>query len=293
MVPLSGVKLTKSDALVTVIIPARNSADTLVRCLESICNQTYRNLEIIVWDDCSSDYTYDIAKGFGDNRIVAVRSDRWGAPAYARNRMMDMANGDFVAWQDADDYSHPQRIEHQLIAMVKSGAGLSQCRKQYFSKYEGQTKPDRPEVLVSGVASLGTVCSSVVVSRPKIHLGEYMLTRHEYLWDKMVKSVFSYVVLANRLYYYSSETRPERFTANKDVFSCDTYDRWLTFSAMRRFVAMRSDLRVEASSTSSSALGKLGISGDDPACSIRPIGPITCNKRLFNAPGGLGLHRFQ
>lgn len=269
MVRLPGVKLTRSEALVSIIVPARNNSDTIDRCLESLCAQTYKNIEILVWDDKSDDNTFEKARSFGDYRISAFRSREWGAPAYARNRLLDRASGDFIVWQDADDYSHPQRIEFQLAAMVATRAGVSRCAKQYFSKYVGIQKDVLLDVKISERCRGGTVPSTMVVSRPKVRLCEYMLTRHEYVWEHMVTSLFNVATLSQKLYFYSAEQRDGRFTANKHLFINDEYDFAVLRSALERFRAYGRRHIDLAREETDRALNKLRITYDGPAINMK------------------------
>jgi glycosyltransferase involved in cell wall biosynthesis len=102
--------------LVSVIMPAYGAEDTIEMAIRSVCEQTYRNLEIIVVDDCSPDSTFDIACRLAerDSRILPIRRKENGGAYPARNRGLALARGDFITTHDADDWSHPQKLERQL-----------------------------------------------------------------------------------------------------------------------------------------------------------------------------------
>jgi glycosyltransferase involved in cell wall biosynthesis len=104
-----------SEPLVSVLIPAYNAASTLAETLASVCGQTYRNLDIIVVDDGSSDETGAVAARLseGDTRIRLLRQDNAGVAA-ARNLALRHAAGPVVAPVDADDLWHPTKIERQV-----------------------------------------------------------------------------------------------------------------------------------------------------------------------------------
>lgn len=91
--------------LVTVIVPVYNVKNYIKRCLQSIIDQTYRNLEIILVDDGSSDGSNSICKYFStkDNRIKIYRTENLGL-SHARNIGLDNANGDYIIFVDSDDY---------------------------------------------------------------------------------------------------------------------------------------------------------------------------------------------
>lgn len=89
----------------SVIIPAYNAAKTIERCLDSIINQTYKNLEIIVVNDGSNDDTLKICKKYArkDNRIVIINNENKGV-SYSRNCGIEISSGDYVTFVDSDDY---------------------------------------------------------------------------------------------------------------------------------------------------------------------------------------------
>ena len=90
------------DILVSIIIPVYNAENTILRCLESIFLQTYENLEIIVVDDGSIDKTLQILKTISDKRLKIISKDNGGVST-ARNKGLDIASGEFIAFIDSDD----------------------------------------------------------------------------------------------------------------------------------------------------------------------------------------------
>jgi glycosyltransferase involved in cell wall biosynthesis len=109
-------KFMPTGPLVSVLVPVFNVSDYIVEALESIANQTYCNLEIIVVDDCSTDDTATIVGGFckKDSRFVLLRHDRNMHIVAALNRALLYAKGQFIARCDGDDIMELDRIERQL-----------------------------------------------------------------------------------------------------------------------------------------------------------------------------------
>lgn len=108
--------------LVSVIIPTYNCSKYIEKCVESIENQTYNNIEIIICDDCSTDNTKDILKILEkkyDNIKILYNEVNLKAAA-ARNKCIEHSNGDFIAIQDADDYSDALRIEKQVNFLMEN-----------------------------------------------------------------------------------------------------------------------------------------------------------------------------
>lgn len=105
--------------LVSVVMAVYNGESYLPAALESILQQTYRNLEIILINDGSTDGSSKILSDFSrrDSRIILVDQENSGLTR-ALIRGMGLATGQFVARMDADDYSHPARIEKQLDVLL-------------------------------------------------------------------------------------------------------------------------------------------------------------------------------
>lgn len=101
---------------VTVIIPAYNAEHELPLTLDSLLLQTWRDLEIIVVNDCSIDNTANVIEDYAarDGRIVPLQQKSNQGTYAARNAALMVATGDFITVHDAGDWSHPQKIEEQL-----------------------------------------------------------------------------------------------------------------------------------------------------------------------------------
>lgn len=108
---------------VSVLLAAFNSADTLPTALRSLQQQTWANLEIIVIDDCSpSQDTVRAAERFSahDDRIKIIRMPQNRGAYVCRNHGLDLATGEFVTIHDADDWSHPRKIETQVRYLLEN-----------------------------------------------------------------------------------------------------------------------------------------------------------------------------
>jgi len=103
-----------SAPLITVVIGAYDAERYLGEAIESVLAQTYRNLELIVVDDGSTDRTGEIAASYGDP-VRCIRQENGGMAA-SRNRAIPEARGDYLAFLDADDRFPPEKLEQQLAA---------------------------------------------------------------------------------------------------------------------------------------------------------------------------------
>ena len=136
------------SALISVIIPVYNMEPYLARCLDSVLNSTYRELEILCVDDGSRDRSLEILREYEakDSRITVVAKENGGVSS-ARNAGLDRAGGSFVSFIDPDDFIHPQMFELLLQAQQLSGADI--VIGEYSSTKEF-TPPDYARLAFSG-----------------------------------------------------------------------------------------------------------------------------------------------
>ncbi|GAB2885672.1 glycosyltransferase [Microbulbifer echini] len=120
------IKGDNSAPKVSVIIPAYNAELTLATALRSLCEQTWRNLEILVVDDASKDTTRQVMEDFERNtrlrpglEIRLLHHERNQGAYAARNTALAQAGGDLITTHDSDDWSHPQKIECQVKALLR------------------------------------------------------------------------------------------------------------------------------------------------------------------------------
>lgn len=115
-----GLPLPGHHRLISLLIPYYNARKYLPGCLDRLSRQTFRNFEVVIHDDGSQGpLTLDWVKSLiGDVEVRLVRSDRLHGDAKVRNRLLEMAHGKFVAWQNAYDYSSHERLERQLSYLL-------------------------------------------------------------------------------------------------------------------------------------------------------------------------------
>lgn len=116
------IKMLINNILISVLIPVYNVEKYIAAALNSICNQAYRNLQIIVIDDCSTDNTYQIAKKIAesDSRILLLKNEKNSKIVKTLNYGLEFATGDFIARMDGDDISSPERLEKQLKFLLEN-----------------------------------------------------------------------------------------------------------------------------------------------------------------------------
>ena len=122
--------------LVSVIMPAYNVEKYISRGIESVLNQTYKHIELVIVDDGSNDRTYDIAKQYlTDSRVKLIRQKNSGVSS-ARNNALSYVSGDYLCFLDSDDWLEKEAIDI-LIDLQKSNKGLFICCDRFFA-YEDQ-----------------------------------------------------------------------------------------------------------------------------------------------------------
>lgn len=123
---------------VSVIIPTYNRAHLIERSIRSVLNQTYKEFELLIIDDGSTDSTKEIVESIKDNRIRYIRCEENGGAAKARNRGIAEAKCDYIAFQDSDDEWYADKLEKQMKVMLESSkdTGLVYC-EYYYSGLNG------------------------------------------------------------------------------------------------------------------------------------------------------------
>ncbi len=115
------------EPLVSVIIPVYNVLSYLREALDSVINQTYRNLEILIVDDGSTDGSGDVCDEYlSDPRVVVIHQENKGLSG-ARNTGLDRMNGDYVAFLDSDDAFKSNMIEYMVKEILQTGADTVMC----------------------------------------------------------------------------------------------------------------------------------------------------------------------
>ncbi len=158
--------------LISIIVPVYNVEKYIEKCIDSLLEQSYKNIEIILINDGSSDNSHVICDNLKekDNRITVIHKTNEGV-SKARNTGIDAMHGDFVTFVDGDDYVSTDFIEVMYNAIEKTGADISTCG-HYRVDFDGTLKQvyhlsDNPDeiIVLSGEESIknmfyGKTCSA-------------------------------------------------------------------------------------------------------------------------------------
>lgn len=107
--------------LVSIVMPSYNTEKYIAESIKSVLVQTYKNWELLIIDDCSTDNTDEVVASFHDERIRYFKNEINSGAAISRNRALREAKGKWIAFLDSDDLWFPQKLELQIHFMEKYG----------------------------------------------------------------------------------------------------------------------------------------------------------------------------
>ncbi|MBR5994317.1 MAG: glycosyltransferase family 2 protein [Lachnospiraceae bacterium] len=158
--------------MVSIIVPLYNAEKFIWETVQSVINQTYKDFELLLVDDCSTDRSLAAAEAINDSRVRVIRQEQNAGAYAARNRGLSEAKGRYIAFLDADDKWEPTKLEDTLKFMEEKGAGF------VFTSYEfadekcvGTGKVVRvPETITYKQALSNTTIftSTVLIDREKV-----------------------------------------------------------------------------------------------------------------------------
>ena len=149
------IRETEQRELISVIVAAYNIEAYIERGVESICRQTYRNLEIIVVDDGSTDQTGVICdRLMAEDQRVRVIHKANGGPAEARNVGIAQAGGSYIGFVDGDDWIDPDMYEKMLGALLEQNADIAICRYRQVHKTHTEDASVDRAILFEGQEAL-------------------------------------------------------------------------------------------------------------------------------------------
>ena len=197
--------------LISVLMPAYNSELYIAEAIESILNQSYQNIELIIFDDGSSDKTRQVIQSFDDPRIVKILSNQNYGVVRARNDMIDRASGQYIALMDADDIADRTRLEKQLRSLEAGECDLCGSAQWVLDESSGKIKKSKDKFTDADLRSLLSVycglCNSAMMGKAEIFkrfkYDTTILTSEDYyLWVVMAAAGYRFLNLHERLITY-------------------------------------------------------------------------------------------
>ena len=135
------------EELITVVINVYNGEKYIKKCLDQVSKQTYKNIEILVINDGSTDNTLNIVKKYKDKRKRVITTDNLGL-SLSRNVGLDNAKGEYVYFIDVDDLVTKDIIEYLYKLCKKNNALISTCKCKDTNKYELDTSSDKEKISI-------------------------------------------------------------------------------------------------------------------------------------------------
>jgi len=201
------------QSIVSVIMPVYNTKQWVWKAIESILNQTFKDFEFIILDDCSNDWSYEICEEYAkkDKRIRLYRNDKNEWLCYTRNKLISLITTDYIASQDSDDISKRDRL-----------------------KLEYEFLSNNPEYCV-----VWWNCEIIDEKWKKIWLRKYS--------DNISKNILKKSPIANpsSMYRKSYLDKVWWYTTDKKLDGTEDYDLWLNFYLHWYFIKNLQNILIE------------------------------------------------
>jgi glycosyltransferase involved in cell wall biosynthesis len=212
--------------LISVIMPAYNAEKYIQEAIDSILNQSHSNLELLIFDDGSSDSTRKIIDSYSDERIKKIFADKNSGVLVARNHCIDLAKGKYIALMDADDIASQDRFKKQLAFLEADGCDVCGSEHWNLNQLTGDLKPSKDrhtDADLRGLLSVYcTMCNSAVMARAELikqykYDASILVAEDYYLWIQLAAAGYRFANLPERLVTYrqypeqSSSKNVEKF----------------------------------------------------------------------------------
>lgn len=253
-----GISPNANEGLISIIIPAYNTGQYLYECIASIMRQTYRNFEVLIIDDGSTDDTGKNINEFGkkDNRIIPLHQENKGVSA-ARNYGLRVAKGEYITFLDSDDYVDQEWLKKRLDNMKAYNADCCMCGCDYVKNGMENLKKLNSQPMIFDARSIvlklclmkdifpnyeitsvcgGLYCKSLLEGlrfNEKASIGEDFLFK----FDALSKTN-TVVCIEDKLYKY-------RILENSTMRNGYSKKKTNTITALEEFIEQHKDLEYE------------------------------------------------
>jgi glycosyltransferase involved in cell wall biosynthesis len=229
--------------LISIITPLYNSEEFISETIKSVLDQSYKNWEMIIIDDCSNDNGVNIVNSYQEknDNIKLVQLSKNSGAAVARNEGIKLAKGRYIAFLDSDDLWHPEKLKKQISFMEKNDYGFT------YTNYQKMTESgDLTDVIVESPSKLDYKkalhtnyigCLTAIYDTEKLgklYMPEIRKRQDYGLWLKILKQVNGYGLDENLAYYRG---RYNSVSANK--FKLIKYN-WRLYREIENLSVLRS-----------------------------------------------------
>ncbi|MEL6534237.1 MAG: glycosyltransferase [Bacteroidota bacterium] len=206
--------MSESTPLVSLVMPAYNASAFIVQAIDSVIGQTYSHWELLIADDGSQDDTKAIIDRYEDPRIKTFHNEaNQGYPATC-NKLLALAKGDYITFQDADDYATSDRLELLLKAFEKQPTlGMVGSAIQIVTEtgevLRTDTKPESYEEIQAVVEESNPFCGAALMVTRQVYddIGGYRpyflsLRYQDFDWSSRIMEKYPAINLPQPLYFY-------------------------------------------------------------------------------------------
>lgn len=231
--------------LVTIGVPFYNTEAYIENCVQSILNQSYKNLEIILLDDGSKDSSLEKVKNFDDSRIKIISDGENKGLIFRLNQLIDIAQGEYFARMDADDVMFPERIQKQLailekkanINVVHSDAVSIDDKNKILGYRNSVSINTQQDVLNRKVPIHPTVFAKTSWFRKYYYSKQYHWIEDFELWNRSSKETVFYNIKEPLLFYREiSQNNSKKFLASLPSKRLFMKEYKLSFSYSLNFI---------------------------------------------------------
>lgn len=246
--------------LVSVILPVYNAEKHVAEAVQSILDQTYKNFELILIDDCSTDKSFETLQSFKDPRIKLHRNEKNQKLIYTLNKAIQLSSGEYIARMDADDISLPTRLQQQVEYLQKfKDVAVLGSQIQFID--ENGVKKGKPLICVTDSARIKwrfhfgncmnhptVMFRKSIVDRSDFYDPEYVHAEDYELWlrlsrkyafDNLPQVLLKYRVHSGSVSYQHSEKQVESTCRALAVHLKQLYKREYSLDVLKAVVFPR------------------------------------------------------
>lgn len=222
------MKSIETSDLVTVVIPTYNRSNIIRKCIDSVLNQTYTNLEVIVVDDASNDNTEEVVKNIIDPRVVYIRLPENTQGTKPRNVGIEYSSGSYIAFLDSDDTWLENKVEKQLAFIKANKKENVLCftgilLSEQLNKNEVIKRSiNNNESILEYIINVGWVqCSTFMCSSSEAKLAMFSETVKKHQdWEfcyRLYKNNVDFLYLEEALTEYNIDINNNQISSNKRI----------------------------------------------------------------------------
>lgn len=226
--------------LVSVIMPCYNAEKNIKDSIQSVLEQEYQNVELIIIDDNSTDTTTEILKGITDPRVTIILSDKNNGAGYSRNKGIEKANGRFIAFLDSDDLWLKNKLKEQVSFMLDNNYHFTFSYYQHLSNQGLGKVITAPKFTTYHRSLYGNVIGCLTVIYDTEHFGKQYMPlirkRQDFgLWLTLLSIEKKAYCYPKVLAHYRTDSGMTQNKLNAAKHQWQFYRRVLKFNPIKSF----------------------------------------------------------